>query len=1136
MQGLEAAIDEADHLLHTANKRLCRAPQSVEKNGKLSSTFFSIHQKLRQLYEKEVANTSQQSLQNLRPTSRLLEKLVDQENLNTLVLNLYPGNKGYSMCLKMGRDNVVETVKFPYQEDQLLTYIDNEELPAALADLLERSHPEIYYSGCVIAQIRDYRQTFPHYMCDTHHVLLRPSNQSIINDVNMITSDGDWTSEEKLLLESQLVLATQGPLCLDPSPAVGVMAQRIHHMRHALNTPSLRSTARRHNQIAVNRKRKLDQVTAKPLPHLAEFLAKKKSQPSRHAARTHSQQAINNVAKHQKKDDQHPPIDYWADVHRFAKPLDRPLETLDCTPLLVEEYILETERGMGRVYYIKLSILQRPSNCEFLGQLYVDKEYREGESNGASCRFSLGSRAQANRYIQQFTEIFTEEGRKSVRITHIVPGQPARVICTAGMRERTAKIAAQSLLQQHQQTLKQVLSAMSQQQIKLQKAVQAQKEQLVQVAAPSQTQIQVPNVSGHLGQSSESCSNSMLSNVTINGLGLISSLNPTSSHNGSVSNGEVAPKVTHTPVATQSSKPVIMTNPAISALANDLKNSVQQYQQQAAAAAAANAAANAAATAAANTANSSVNFVNHHSSSTSNNHGNTAILSLLNSNTSTSATVANPTLNQLLNTVIAPTPQQQTLNPKILTRKMTLTNILNSRLLTPSTNATTTSPVRVSLLSLTNQLSSPPVVQQKLTTGRLVQATLSGNVQTKTQTVQTIAPGNVQGLSGNVQTLRRVSTVTAQETTPTSSLGLSMPGLSALLAGTPSADNPVPGATNSGSSLLERLSTPPSYPSSSPKPPPAPSPSSINLNIASLQGAMVTSIPGLQNMQASKPVIMTNPAISALANDLKNSAQQFQQQAANAVSDNQVAGGSNSNSTLLERLSTPPSYPSSSPKPPPAPSPSSINLNLASIQGAMASIPGLQNVQVSIPGLAVPISVSLNVSAPHIVTTLPTSQVSNVAAPAATMVITNSNQAQLLTHVKSPNSQQTLRSPTTVSACNIAGAQSIQLLGTIQRPRAVVTTTNKPTLMARSVINTQRHTLKVAPSNSVISSGSSMTGNTQVLTLSPQQQLQIQAIQKQAIQKQAQLQLQQCLSQQVQQQPTAFTVKPRRRSNAADNK
>ena len=58
------------------------------------------------------------------------------------------------------------------------------------------------------------------------------------------------------------------------------------------------------------------------------------------------------------------------------------------------------------------------------------------------CRFALGTRAQANRYIQQFTEIFTEEGRKSVRIKHVVPGQQPRVTCTAGMKERDARAAA----------------------------------------------------------------------------------------------------------------------------------------------------------------------------------------------------------------------------------------------------------------------------------------------------------------------------------------------------------------------------------------------------------------------------------------------------------------------------------------------------------------------------------------------------------------------------------------------------------------------------------------------------------------------------------------------------------------------
>jgi hypothetical protein len=48
----------------------------------------------------------------------------------------------------------------------------------------------------------------------------------------------------------------------------------------------------------------------------------------------------------------------------------------------------------------------------------------------------LGTRAHAIRYIQQFTEIFTEEGRKSVTITRLVPGEPNRVTYTGVLKDR----------------------------------------------------------------------------------------------------------------------------------------------------------------------------------------------------------------------------------------------------------------------------------------------------------------------------------------------------------------------------------------------------------------------------------------------------------------------------------------------------------------------------------------------------------------------------------------------------------------------------------------------------------------------------------------------------------------------------
>lgn len=73
-------------------------------------------------------------------------------------------------------------------------------------------------------------------------------------------------------------------------------------------------------------------------------------------------------------------------MSRFAKAYERPRETKDCLPQVIEEYILETGGNQGEIDHIKLSILQRPSNSEYLGELYMDKNHREGEKNGSACR------------------------------------------------------------------------------------------------------------------------------------------------------------------------------------------------------------------------------------------------------------------------------------------------------------------------------------------------------------------------------------------------------------------------------------------------------------------------------------------------------------------------------------------------------------------------------------------------------------------------------------------------------------------------------------------------------------------------------------------------------------------------------
>ncbi|XP_048480993.1 transcription factor SPT20 homolog [Plutella xylostella] len=462
------------HLSEPVDDSRTKFNRSSSSSGMLKSTGkFDLFKKLHELYTELSGDESLQSnYQGLKTTSYLLEKLLATYNLNTLIINLYPGNKGYSLSLKINGNSqqmhspdgnatnqeeaLIETTRWPYEEEELLSYIDNEELPVVLMDLLETEHSCLFYSGCVIAQIRDYRQAYPNFLCDTHHVLLRPTNQSIITDAMCI-----GTTEERAAIESALVLATAPPLCLDPRPAVGLLSARLHSAPRLFNTPRIRRQARRFSQVAINRKRKLDQFTHHHGLELLELIHRQRARNSRQPL-PHTRLTSKFPKKPPEvfKPIEPPKMEPQplalpsepAAALRLARAYERPRPSPDCQPQLVEEYILETEKtsphaGAG-FFHIKLSILQRPSDQEFLGELYVDRDHVEGERNGAACRFVLGTRVQANKYIQQFTEIFTEEGRKSVRIKHVVPGQLPRVSFTGGMRE----IQGQQLLLQQRTT------------------------------------------------------------------------------------------------------------------------------------------------------------------------------------------------------------------------------------------------------------------------------------------------------------------------------------------------------------------------------------------------------------------------------------------------------------------------------------------------------------------------------------------------------------------------------------------------------------------------------------------------------------------------------------------------------------
>ncbi|XP_065345251.1 transcription factor SPT20 homolog isoform X1 [Cloeon dipterum] len=909
--------------------------------------------------------------------SRLLKKLVAREGLGTLLVRLFPGDQGYKVSIKdasgrnsaypSGETKVSPTIVSTYDEDELLPYIDREELPPAIADLLEDSSVPLFYAGCVVAEIMDMRH------CPAGHarfVLLKPTDQSLLCDINQLTSEGNWTAQEKMEIESQLILATQGPLCLDPSPSVAVRNARAHYQGLDLSSPPLRRLVRKYSQTAINKRRRLSQYLNSCSTPLLRHLEKRPRNRPTQPVKLPPQMSNGYVA---------PPDP--AEVLRLAdKILEGPPQSSECLPQLVEEYILQTERAQGRVYHIKLSLLQRPSTTEYFGELYVDRDFKEGQKNGASCRFSLGTQWHAKKYIDQFCEIFTEEGRKLVTITHIVPGMPPTVTNTWEKKEEENKLeemAINPLAMHKPSALSNPILGVPLSLVQQQQALQQQQQPPPPPIVRVQTSPTKP-------------------------------VSPTRHNNA--------------------------TSAAISALATSLMNSAQQFQQQAAAA----------------------NAVPQQIAQKGRRPSNTLLTARLNAPVQQITPQASP--------------QQSLLSPQ---------------------------PARMS--ALTSQLNAPPVIAP-------AQPFVNFSYAVPNKMVATLRPAFTQNSPQHRQMSPQQTQQISQPLTPQqqqspqvqvqqeSNLGMAMPGLSALLAGTPSADNPMPSSTNNTSVLLEKLTSPtvvPAYVGPAPTPPSpvatsqspkpiTPSPmsspstlsvssvSNLNLHLASLQEAMAR-VPAFQNVQETEIMDAWEfVSIPGLPNPISLSLNVSQ----NAVQPSGVIVPTLpiANTATL----TSPSVVA------PAPSPQPITTQLGTLNVSPANHTMLLTAN--------------TMAGTGQVLSLPVAQ---VMAPAG---------------VKTALSQG-LRptSPMAIPQLTQTNPQPIQLLGAI--PGQV----QRSRLIQRSPTNTTTVKLQGQTPQSSLQAALGQP----VMALTPQQQLQL-TLQKHP-------QLQQCLNQKV-------NVKPRRRSSAAEPK
>ncbi|MBN3271350.1 SP20H factor, partial [Polyodon spathula] len=115
-----------------------------------------------------------------------------------------------------------ETIRLPYEEGELLEYLDAEELPPILVDLLEKSQ------------------------------------------------------DDKLILESHLLLATAEPLCLDPSISVTCTANRLLYNKQKMNTRSMKRCFKRYSRPSLNRQQEMAHLPTPPQLKLLDYLQKRK--------------------------------------------------------------------------------------------------------------------------------------------------------------------------------------------------------------------------------------------------------------------------------------------------------------------------------------------------------------------------------------------------------------------------------------------------------------------------------------------------------------------------------------------------------------------------------------------------------------------------------------------------------------------------------------------------------------------------------------------------------------------------------------------------------------------------------------------------------------------------------------------
>ncbi|RDD46787.1 Transcription factor SPT20-like protein [Trichoplax sp. H2] len=230
-----------------------------------------------------------------------------------------------------------------------------------------------------------------------------------------MTKTGNWTQDDKLRLESEILLATQNPLCLDSSINVLRVCNKLQYNRIKYNNWKIKRLVKRNVSGTGNRSLLLDRMTTRNQLCLVDFLCES------HKKRSNIKFDL-KIAK--------PVVDTWKqqkillnlpsnlEVEKYAKKKDAIKFSPDYSLEVVQNILFQGETNESRNSQSRLIIMKRPVDDSYVGELFIESlsSKEAGNKLNTSCRFELGGIESAKRYLEQFKELVTEEGRNPVKI------------------------------------------------------------------------------------------------------------------------------------------------------------------------------------------------------------------------------------------------------------------------------------------------------------------------------------------------------------------------------------------------------------------------------------------------------------------------------------------------------------------------------------------------------------------------------------------------------------------------------------------------------------------------------------------------------------------------------------------------